>query len=349
MNILIVTERTSTSRHIAGTARAYWPTDEITFVQAVPYTNIKFSYPRGLRMQDYPFVSAPRDSIAGWEEWVCPPLSMGADGALTPTVMSGRLFSSADVVVCACDPDHTGAYGFEVLMRVVFGDDRAQDCPAVRLSSMDEASIRKAFSERRPFGEAFGTSLAYGLMKRHFDWNWNVNSFAILGAALRRVGAPAGAPPLSKYSLQLLYWLRKEPPMREGEIVHRMQRWQGTGRYVYPQYQAPSLGSCASRARILENLLEADLLSQVLPEGWMGPVDEDRSPPYLLTVSERGCALLDSLHPDCEDPDLLFRLDAWCQQGEAARPAIDRYIRTFFGKQLRFQQKLNNTLLTEGK
>jgi hypothetical protein len=46
--------------------------------------------------------------------------------------------------------------------------------------------------------------------------------------------------------------------------------------------------------------------------------------------------MLNRLHPDCEDPDLPFRLHAWCEAGAAAKPAIDRYIKTFFGKQKRF-------------
>lgn len=338
MNILIVSEKPSLSRAIAPTARAHWPADSITFVHAVPYGNLKFTYPRGLHMQDYPVVSNPQNSLRSWSEWACPPLVMAADGTLTQTVMSDELFMSADLIVSACDPDHTGAIGFDVLMRVVFGDDRGLECPALQVCAFDEPSVKKAFANIQPFWTACGRNLEYGLVKRYFDWNWNVNSLAVLGAAMRRAGVPADAPPMSKYALQLLYWLRNEPPRSEGEIVHQMQRWVGTGRYTYPQYQAPSLGSPASRAQIVENLLDAGLLKKVLPENWMGPVAENRSPPYLLTVSERGRTLLELLHPDCEDPDLPFRLDAWCQQGAKAKPAIDRYIRTFFGKQMRFKR-----------
>jgi hypothetical protein len=58
-----------------------------------------------------------------------------------------------------------------------------------------------------------------------------------------------------------------------------MHRWSGTGRYTYPKYQAPFLGSAASRSQIIENLLDAGLLSHSLPDGWMGLVQEDHSPP----------------------------------------------------------------------
>lgn len=337
MNILIVSEKPSISRAIAPTARAQWLADDIAFVHAAPYGNIKFSYPRGSRMADYPLVSDPKDKIASWGEWACVPLILSPDGALTPTVMSDSLFTAADLIVYACDPDHTGAVAFDVLMRAVFGDDRGMDCPALRLCGLDEASIKRAFCDMQPFSRACGHNLEYGVVKRYFDWNWNVNSFAVLGDVMRRASVPADAPPLSKYSLQVLYALRNDLPKAEGQIVRLMERWPGTGRYTYaPGQWRPRVGSPASVAQIIQNLVDAGLLGQLLPAGWMGPLDEYRSPPYRLTVSDRGRALLEMLHPDCEDLDLPFRLDAWCAAGAAAKPAIDRYIKTFFGKQIRF-------------
>jgi hypothetical protein len=54
----------------------------------------------------------------------------------------------------------------------------------------------------------------------------------------------------------------------------------------------------------------------------------------LLKLSDLGHRYLDSLHPSCEDADLPFRLDAWSKLPEVeAKAKIDRYIRTFFGKQ----------------
>jgi len=342
-NILIVSEKPSRSLAIAPIARAHWPADSIAFVHAVPYGNIKFTYPRGLRMQDYPVVSNPKNSIATWAEWACAPLTLAADGMLTPTVMSDALFSAADLIVCACDPDHTGAIAFDVLMRVVFGDDRGLECPALRLCALDEASVKKAFADMQPFWKACGPSLEYGLVKRYFDWNWNVNSLAVLGVALRRAGAPADAPPLSKYSLQVLYAIRKlideknAPPLDDGKLVMLMERWPGTGRYAYSENQAPVVGSCASRGQIIENLVAAGLLARS-SKGLQRQLGEHGRPPTRLQLADRGRALLELLHPDCEDPDLPFRLDAWCQQGSAAKPAVDRYIRTFFGKQMRFKR-----------
>lgn len=326
MNILIVSEKPSLSKVIAATARAYWPSDNITLVHAVPYGNLKFKYPRGLRMQDYPVISSPRDRLVSWSEWACAPLVLAADGTLQSSVMSEQHFVNADLIVSACAPDHTGAVAFDALMRIVFGDDRGLSCPALVLCSLDRVFVEKAFAHMQPFGSTFGQNLEYGLAKRYFDWNWNVNSFAVFGEALRTAGVPPGAPPLSKYSLQLLYAMRNERPKADGPLVSMMCNWTGTGRYSdrYGEHP-PGLGSSASRVQILENLIQAGLLNHLTARS-----------SEKLAISDRGRKLLELLHPDCEDLDLPFRLDAWCAKGNASKPAINRYIRTVFGKQLRF-------------
>ncbi|KVP75216.1 hypothetical protein WJ96_05515 [Burkholderia ubonensis] len=326
MNVLIVAEMPSITRCIAPFARRHWPGACITFVHAVPYGNLKFSYPRGLKLDEFPYLSEPRDRLAAWDEWACPPAILSADGTLSPVAMSADLFTPADVIVAACGSDHTGAVAFDVLMRQVYGDDRAKDCPTLTLCSVDDASIEKGFANLQPFGEVSARHLEYGRVKRYFDWNWNVNSLAILGEAQRRAGVPADAPPLSKYALQLLYGLRNHRPMTEGRVASLMQHWLGTGRYkTGPGEWRPRLGSSASTLQIMDNLVAAGLLVRGIVAG--------RSH---LGLSGHGRTLLNLLHPDCEDADLPFRLNAWCEQGLASKPVVDRYINTFFGKQKSF-------------
>lgn len=231
-------------------------------------------------------------------------------------------FTEADLIVCACDPGHSGAVAFDVLMAVVFGDERAKSCPALLLKTLDEVSVRKGFAEMRPFGEACCDTLEYGLVKRYFEWNWNVNALAVLSDAARRAGVAKDAPPLSKYALQLMYAMRDLGPTSDGNLVSIMTQWAGTGTYKSTENQASSLGSVASRVQILVNLIESGLLNRTLRD---------------LTLSDRGRKLLDLLHPDCQDADLPFRLDAWCSKGVKSKTNIDRYIKTFFGKQLRFK------------
>jgi hypothetical protein len=326
LNVLIVAEKPAISRALAPFARKRWPHAQITFVHVVPYSNIRFAYPRGVRLSEFPLLAEPRAKLAPWEKWSCEPVILAATGVLVPTEMRDELFTSADIIVSACDPDHTGASAFAVLLEHVFGDTGYLQCPALLLSSLDDASIEAAFANMAPFGEVCAKSLEYGLTKRYFDWNWNVNSLAILGEAQLWVGVPLGAPPMSKYALQLLYALRNQPPMSDGRVINLMQQWPGTGRYtVLPGDWRPRLGSAASRLPILDNLIQAGLLARTDVEG-----------KHAMHVAARGLALLELLHPDCEDADLPFRLQAWGDQGLESKPAIDRYINTFFGKQKRF-------------
>ena len=338
MNVTIIAEKPSVSRGIAPFARKRWPTDTITFVHAVPYGNIGFQYPRGLKLHEFPMLSSPRDRLRSWDEWACPPFLMADDGDLVKIPMSPDLLTSAELIVNACDPDQTGAVAFDVLMREVLGEGRSDDCPSVRLYALDGASIHSAFERMQPFGEGWAQKLEMGRLKRYFDWNWNVNSLAVFGEVQRRAGVPAGAPPLSKYALQLLYRLRNEPPVMEGLLFRDMHEWKGTGRYTFESGAwRPRLGSAASKGQIIENLLSARLLQRIE----VGGIKRIR-------ISSLGRVLLDQLHPDCEDADLPFRLHAWCEKGVASKPAVDRYINTFFGKQLRFMRQPKPHNLTTG-
>ncbi|MEX3983787.1 hypothetical protein AB4Y45_32915 [Paraburkholderia sp. EG287A] len=354
MNILIVTEKPSVSQAIAPLARKHWPFDNITFVHANPYGNIQFSYPRGLKLREYPLVTEPRNRLALWESWLCAPFVMGADGSLAKGVMSAELFTAAERIVCACDPDATGAVAFDVLMTEVLGSGHADNCATLELYALDAASIEYAFANMKPYVEVCARGRAAGRVKRYFDWNWNVNSLAIFGMVQRNAGVVPTAPPLSKYALQLLYGLRSRQPMTEGKIVWLMKHWPGTGKYSPSGRGDGEMGGPASRTPIIENLLAAGCLARIvdsagdprIPASRMQIieklVDAGRIAPSadvartVYVVSPLGHVLLNSLHPDCEDPDLPFRLDAWCAKGEESKPAIDRYIRTFFGKQLRY-------------
>ena len=52
-----------------------------------------------------------------------------------------------------------------------------------------------------------------------------------------------------------------------------------------------------------------------------------------------GRAFLEKLHPDCEDPDLPFRLSEWQHDPATGHAKAQRYLRTWFGKQKRFMNR----------
>ncbi|GBG14536.1 flagellar motor protein [Novimethylophilus kurashikiensis] len=329
MKVLIVSEKPSLSHALAAPARVHWPADEIVFVHAVPYGNIQFMYPRGRKLSEFPLLSSPKYKLASCEDWKCPPLRVRADGSFESIPMTFDLFHEADLIVNACDPDHTGAIAFKVIMQELRGPGSELECPSIKFTSFTDEVLATIFKTMQPFGETWKDYAAYGEVKRYFDWNWNINGQAILGLVARHVDVPKNSPPVSKFALQLMFALKSKGPMTTGAVCSMANNWGGTGKYT----GKVSLGSPASRGHIVDNLMVADLL-QVTGET-----------SNLVSLSSKGLRYLELLHPDCEDPDLPFRLDAWCKAGlDGSKASIDRYLKTFFGKQLRFLAASETTL-----
>lgn len=328
MKILIITEKASVSRALASAARSKWPADEVSFLHVCPYVGVGWGLdaklPRGLKHKSFPVVRQPQYR-AFWDNSRYPDAvaaKVGQTGKLEPIPTTIDLVTGADLLVFGGDPDRSGASSFALFITQVLGADRVDSAQALIIPALDKDSVERAFEHMTPFGESALKALATaGMVKRYFDWNWVVNARAILSPVLSAVGVPADAPFFSKYALQVLYFLRDQPPMSDGQIISQMYNWRGTGRYGRTQH----LGSASSSAYIVNTLC------------WLGLLyPPDRQQIRMWQVTDRGHALLAALHPDCEDPDLPFRLDAWCEQGDAAYPSVDRYIRTFFGKQMRF-------------
>lgn len=158
-------------------------------------------------------------------------------------------------------------------------------------------------------------ALAAGLGKRFFDFNWNANSLAIFGHAVRRAGAPNRAR-VSKFGLQLLYYVRDRGALTDSDLIKAMSEWDGTGKYP-PAH----LGSAASRAEIINSLESSELLKRNSGA---------------LEITPTGQRFLELLHPDCRDPDLPSRLSSWTDTWPESRPAMERYLVKVFDRQLRF-------------
>ncbi|MHB1630918.1 MAG: hypothetical protein ACYCQL_01695 [Acidithiobacillus sp.] len=147
-----------------------------------------------------------------------------------------------------------------------------------------------------------------------------LNSLSILGKTLSRSGIDSNQHALSKYGLQALYFIQRNPDLTDGALVEKFHHWEGTGKYLN-NHHAVMLGSPMSAVAIVKQLLD------------MGAIQQQGRKIHL---SQLGDHLIQNLHSDCEDPDLPFRLNAWCEAGlDASRQAMDRYLVRFFGKQKR--------------
>lgn len=321
---------------------------------------LRFTYPRGGAFSDYPRVSepeyqpfvtsatracsledyvkvaerAPEYEYRNSSDW--PSTALDAE-ALLKAIRNAKRF------VFAADPSPTCAHSYHRLLEIAGVDDPRSKTDAYILYALDEKSLKLRF-EKGSNAETQGylaKLTSQGAVKRYFDWNWNQNALVVLRPALSATGIPADVT-ISKFELQLLYILAANPEglpeqmlrsrkqqadpaiWTEGIICWAMKNWKGTGKYP----ECADFGSAASRWVIIEHLMEKKFITR-------------DSGDNRITVTPTGTEFLSLLHPDCEDPDLPGRLNKWMDEGlSTCKPAIDRYIRTFFGKQIRFFGKV---------
>lgn len=319
-SVLLVMEKPSQLKAIAPLVAARWPGRPVFAVMTFYLGLYEFRYPRGLGFSDLPFVSDPTWKIRdfGWENQ-CFVVELTNGQYERTELCPFEVVKSGAEIWFGCDPDSSGANGYERLLTECLGlEAAAQERPAMIIQSLDHASLQRTLTEPNSTASPMFRSWANaGDAKRFFDYNFNVNSLAILGDCLRKVGVDTEEFGMSKYALQTLYGLRGVAPLSEGRLIHRMDKWPGTGRYPICE-----LGSPASRSSILAQLKTAGLVTY---EG------------RLVALSDRGHDFLNLLHPDCEDADLPARLEAWKKDWPNSKPKITRYLRTFFGKQLRYK------------
>lgn len=325
-NVVLVMEKPSQARAVAPFVAGRWPGRQVLVVFTLYLGLYEFRYPRGLSHADFPYVGEPAWKVRDFGDAGDPgprPLSFAFDlthGQINQTKLNPfEVVASAGELWFACDPDHSGANGFDVLVTECLGvEAAAKEYPALILHSLDGESVKQALQTPATTADpAYREWSDKGWAKRYFDYNFNVNSLALFGECLRKVGIDTSDFGMSKYGLQLLYWLRGQEPISEGCILNSMDQWSGTGRY-HPH----GLGSSASRASIMTQLRRAGLSAY-----------QDR----LTTITDRGNEFLNLLHPDCEDPDLSARLAAWQADWPNSKDKMSRYLRTFFGKQSRFK------------
>lgn len=309
-------------------------------------SNNRYVFPRGLRWSDYPFVGEPKfrklDMIKARAHWGFPrlkPLDELQEGQsryeqdlVRSEVQAVLSLRAADKIILLMDPDeqgfHLGAHFLSENFDVVPWD----KVSVVKCTTLTDNGMRSALASASAPDAKFFEMVGSVRVKRYFDFNYLVNSFALTAFQ------PNEFVP-SKYGLQLLYAMRRWGKISHGACIHNMTTWAGTGKYTNNLY---GMGSAASRAVILESLEKAQF---VLGTGFAPRYIDERTHrmkggQVLLELTDLGRRYLDGLHPSCEDADLPFRLDAWSKLPEVeAKAKIDRYIRTFFGKQKNFMDR----------
>ncbi|WP_298705460.1 hypothetical protein [uncultured Variovorax sp.] len=316
-SIVFIVDKPSFARALAPHLSTRWPTSRIHAITTLRLGLYEFRYPRGLNFNAFPYIAEP-----SWKprpQASSPAWSIDDGVATRIESSSADLLRDATKIIFAGDPDPSGAVAYHVLLSQCLAPDAVVLArPALHLMGLDETSIARSLDAISSTADTwFVECLNAGLARRFFDFNFNVNALALLRAPLRQVGVDDDRFTVSKFSLQLLYGIRELPAMSEGKLIELMHQWPGTGRHARSE-----LGSPASRAAIVSGLSGAGLL-----------VADHKA---RTKLSERGQAFLSQLHPDCKDADLPARIRQWESEWPASKPSIERYLRTYFGKQKRF-------------
>lgn len=283
----------------------------------------RFDYPRGLPLSAYPVIGTPVYRLDTSHTWLAHPLESLVDenahqnsASRLPNEVALAAIRGAKTFVFAGNPCGSSIHAFEGTLALLHPrSDPSLEHRAYVLSDLSNATMAKAVAT--PTTTASFRELAgQCVVKRYFEWNWNLNALVLFGRALRAAGASPGSA-VSKYGLQVLYHLDSEGAMPENRLFCQMHSWAGTGKYP-----PGVMGSSTSYDAIMGQLQNAGLVVRGLR----------------LVITPVGKQFLAMLHPGCRDADLPARLQNWMQMGlAAAKPAMDRYLRTLFGRQSRFQ------------
>lgn len=259
-----------------------------------------------------------------------------------------RHFRDADEILVLSDRGSVHALCEQMTLAAIVPDghrDRrvTSTLPHATTSNQDQhlGQLSDQIERRETHERVRGAEAIKGRIALRFDYNYTMNAHSILKPIQVEAGMAPSAKLLSKTALQTLYVLaHQSAPFTDGDICTIMDRHTGTGRYpkVLTGHGQIQLGTPTSRYQIAQNLTNSGLLTDT------GRIHErttkygDQETP-LYVVSDIGLRLIDLLHPDCQDPDLPFRIRNWETLPESdANEKVDRYLRTFFGKMKRYSQ-----------
>lgn len=239
----------------------------------------------------------------------------------------GPYLKSTKHIVFACDCDDRGAGMFRDLMMMEIGvDPLTRHFPALLRDMEDPETIRNAImAGENTLNEGFRTMACSYEAKRFFTYNWAVNALMLFDHPAKESGNPENKF-VSKYALLTLYHMREVEQEEIGNLMRWMRDNPGTGKY-HDQYA--HIGSPTSYDAIITSLVQ---------QGYLSTEDGRKH-----EITENGRKFLSMLHPDCHDPDIAYRISQWGEDWPNSRPKMEKYIRTYFGKQKRYLSRIKES------
>jgi hypothetical protein len=329
--MLVIVEKPVVANAVHAHLAALFPTEQFTYLAANAFGwPFVFDFPTKLSWHEYPVWHDASYRLNPKAQWQM----TQQDGKLMRSQVDYLRLMRQDVITIA-DASRSAILATNRLVKHLQMLGKVDTSHGYRvLTSLVGQDIAKALTT--PISEELvsKTCLAAQL-KSDFEFSFLVNASGLLTRSFYAAAGEHPNPVFSKYTMQVLYALNEMGPQAEGQVHTRLRKWKGTGRY--PEMRA-SMGSAASRQALLDNLVQLGLATRSM----QGPqsLGDKEAPSTVLSLTSLGSAFLDKLHPDCEDPDLPFRLELWMEEPGAGRATAQRYLRTWFGKQKRFMSKM---------
>lgn len=321
--MLILIDKPAVAHLLHARLSKRYPDCEIVYIVCNSFGNpLHYHYPRKLSWSDYPALTQPEYRFASLE---LNSLSM-FEGGLVPARMRVTDLPRGVCAAAVAEPMASSVYSKELLRLCLVAAGVIGQWEGFHLLS--DFSGTADLAPGLPGTDRTVSSLiSEGRMRATFDFNFLINSAGLLTKVYRNCGGEYPDPVFSKYTVQSLYHFKH---LQEGSSTNRVQvedflrsismnSWKGTGKYAPG---AASLGSSYSHEIFLKNLASYGLIRR-----WQDDT---------LELTALGDWFLNSLHPDCEDPDLPFRLSQWAADPDSGDKKASRYLMTWFGKQKRF-------------
>jgi hypothetical protein len=332
---IVACSKQSVSRSFAPHL-AHWLGEDVVYVHSFYFTAVRAVYPKALHWADLPVCLPPQFSIcrdAKRLDWR-PRRAVLENGQWTIRPLDGEnqwhILNAArreDIVVCDARNDPCSYYLHKMLMLGCPAYAADPRVPYAAPTDWNGAAFAEAVAmaaDERMFLTPDEPIIRSTELKKFFEYNFNANAAPLFGEAVERAGG-ARSRVMTKFMLPALA-LFAEKSLTDGQAIQHLQDWSGTGKYE----GRAEIGSPASRASLLENLLHMRLLAR-----------HSQRPQrlHLTMAGERFLKLF--VHKDCLDPDLPFRLNLWSELPEAtAKAKMARYLNTYFGKQKRLLDRV---------
>ena len=342
MKTLVLCEKISQVKNVMKSYPEAFKKGELVGGFYFTYVGSPFVFPNKIKYADLPFTKEPEYKLItgdcildGKESYMSKFFVINEDLTYTNEDQVSqehfidyesrkKYLGSFDRIVVATDSDHPGEFGARTFLRMsgVFESQTTIE-RLIMLGSNDVKGISKSWKKLFSLDDEFPLALYnYGRIKRYFDYNFNMMSNIIFNDLIRHVESKNGGETFTKYQMMVLHLLSKNSGLTRYEFLEFLYEYQGTGKFTTEDGR---IGTHMSRPMIVEHLVNLGFAE----------IEKEK-----IRVSEKGQCFLSLLHDKTFDPDLHLRLEDWgLNFTEDNFSKIDRYLKTLFGKQIRFQAK----------